>query len=73
MADTIRLHRHAEEIREVARSSALALANHRAALRGLVEGVETARMSFPRGSREERILTGAIGGWDAAARSVLGE
>lgn len=73
-ADTAtRLSDRVEQIQEAARNQALTLATHRHALRGLLEGVETARQSFPRGSREERIFTGAIAGWDDAARTVLGE
>lgn len=62
-----------EELYAIARAHVEVMANAREALAGLLEGVETARQSFPRGSREERIITGALAGWDEAARRVLGE
>lgn len=69
----VQLNAEMNSVREAAQSQEMKLADTRLALRGLLEGVETARASFTRGSREERIVAGAIAGWDAAARVVLGE
>lgn len=72
MATELELVQDMDEVTEAARNQEQALSDHRVALHRLLEGVETAKQSFPKGSREERILTGAIAGWDGAARAVLG-
>jgi hypothetical protein len=61
----------AEEYEDVRAAAVLELVQHRMALRGLLDAVETAKESLPPAART--VLRGALAGREDAARVVLGE